>query len=144
MMLLLGNAAAHIDAGGKKSKGKHSFVEQAGQVCGHSRSLPELSWSLVRHTSDREYPDGGGASPRESFHSALRTGIQSGIRVRHEGEICIFDFVETSRRQTRFAHITALNAALVSAALYFLQCACFGYGAKLIDNGEITYSQLLR
>jgi hypothetical protein len=55
-----------------------------------------------------------------------------------------FYLFNTSRRQTRIAHLTALSTALANATLYFLQCAGFGYGSKLIDSGELTYSQLFK
>ncbi len=48
------------------------------------------------------------------------------------------------RKQAHRAHLTALGTALTQSSVYFLQCACFGYGSKLVENGEITYSQMYR
>ena len=41
-------------------------------------------------------------------------------------------------------HFVALGAGIGQSAMYFLHSAAFGYGSKLIDDGEMTYEQVYR
>ncbi|CAF3496524.1 unnamed protein product [Rotaria sp. Silwood1] len=41
-------------------------------------------------------------------------------------------------------HLSAISIAISQSIIYFLHCTCFGYGIKLIENGEIKYEQMYR
>jgi hypothetical protein len=48
----------------------------------------------------------------------------------------------TFRKQTCYAHLTALSSAITNSSFYFLHAACFGYGARLLENGEVRFVQI--
>lgn len=41
-------------------------------------------------------------------------------------------------------HLTSISAAMTNSIVFFLNCTCFGYGAKLVGNGEIDYAAVFR
>ncbi len=41
-------------------------------------------------------------------------------------------------------HLSALGAGLSNSALYFLHCATFAYGSKLVVSGEMKFDHVLR
>ena len=38
----------------------------------------------------------------------------------------------------------ALTAALSNSIIYFIQCATFAYGSKLLQNGEIEFQNVFK
>jgi len=41
-------------------------------------------------------------------------------------------------------HLVGIGAGLANSMMYFLHCASFVYGAKLVENGDMTYNEVFR
>jgi hypothetical protein len=41
-------------------------------------------------------------------------------------------------------HLVAIGAGLANSMMYFLHCASFVYGSKLVEEGEMTYDKVFR
>jgi len=41
-------------------------------------------------------------------------------------------------------HLSSFGMALSTSVMFFVHCACFGYGRRLVENGEIEYVQMYR
>lgn len=50
----------------------------------------------------------------------------------------------TFRKQIFHIHLTSLGAGLGHSIMYFLHCANFSYGAKLVEKGEMKFDQVFR
>jgi hypothetical protein len=48
------------------------------------------------------------------------------------------------RKQMCRMHLLALGAGLSNSALYFIHCANFAYGSKLVVSGEMRFDHVVR
>ncbi|UJR08520.1 hypothetical protein I4U23_012783 [Adineta vaga] len=53
-------------------------------------------------------------------------------------------FNQEFKKQIYQAPLIALGAAIPDSLLYFLQFACFSYGARLVENGELHFDKVYR
>ncbi len=62
----------------------------------------------------------------------------------------IFSYLIHSRKMSAFRkkicqlHLVAIGAGLANSMMYFLHCASFVYGSKLVEEGEMTYDKVFR
>lgn len=48
------------------------------------------------------------------------------------------------RRQMCHVHLGGIGAGIANSTLYFLHCASFGYGSKLVRDGEMKFDYVFR
>ncbi|CAF1523752.1 unnamed protein product [Adineta ricciae] len=53
-------------------------------------------------------------------------------------------FNQDLKQKFRRAHLLSLGNAITGSLSYFMQCACFGYGSKLIEAGELQFGAVYR
>lgn len=44
----------------------------------------------------------------------------------------------------RRVHIVGIGAGIANSMMYFLHCANFGYGSKLVRDGEVQFDYVFR
>ncbi len=52
--------------------------------------------------------------------------------------------MSVSRKKMCHLHKVAIGAAMANSLMYFLHCANFAYGGKLVTDQDMTFSEVFR
>ncbi len=56
----------------------------------------------------------------------------------------VYSVIFAHRKQMYRLHFVAIGAGIGNSMLYFLHCASFAYGSRLVHNGEMRFDLVFR